>query len=292
MRISDLTGEYLDIYNRYCIPVADKVVLDNVILSEENSKKLKEFLLEYSNRYKFKNFGMTTMNKLLFYGATGTGKTYLAKAISNHYSLPMLQIDVSKLPESNLALALTEIFQLSRVLGSAVIFLDECDSICWARDDVNNQDSASVRRANNTLFQLLNELDADSIFISATNLYDNLDVAFVRRFDLKFRFIAPTIDRFDEAVEKFVDKSRFKYISDMDENVKEIVNYQVQRSLNLSYAQIKGWIQQIEKSALIKDENSIKESSFYELLMRDMRIAVKYDSSGVPYLYQYGVQSM
>lgn len=292
MRISDLTGEYLDIYNRYCIPVADKVVLDNVILSEENSKKLKEFLLEYSNRYKFKNFGMTTMNKLLFYGATGTGKTYLAKAISNHFSLPMLQIDVSKLPESNLALALTEIFQLSRVLGSAVVFLDECDSICWARDDVNNQDSASVRRANNTLFQLLNELDADSIFISATNLYDNLDVAFVRRFDLKFRFIAPTIDRFDEAVEKFVDKSRFKYISDMDENVKEIVNYQVQRSLNLSYAQIKGWIQQIEKSALIKDENSIKESSFYELLMRDMRIAVKYDSSGVPYLYQYGVQSM
>ena len=292
MRISDLTGEYLDIYNRYCIPVTDKVVLDNVILSDENSKKLKEFLTEYSNRYKFKNFGMTTMNKLLFYGATGTGKTYLAKAISNHFSLPMLQIDVSKLPESNLALALTEIFQLSRVLGSAVIFLDECDSICWARDDVNNQDSASVRRANNTLFQLLNELDTDSIFISATNLYDNLDVAFVRRFDLKFRFIAPTIDRFDEAVEKFVDKSRFKYISDMDEHVKEIVNYQVQRSLNLSYAQIKGWVQQIEKSALVKDEGSIKESSFYELLMRDMRIVVKYDSSGTPYLYQYGVQSM
>ena len=202
----------------------------------------------------------------------------------------MLHIDASQLQSAVPAAAIADVFELAYELRRAIIFLDECDSICWARDDANNNDDGAIRRANNTLFQYLDQMNADYIFVGATNLYDKLDVAFKRRFNIEMKFLVPKIDNFSQAVHKFMNTG-FKFIEDMDPDVKAIVDCQARNYSRMSYYQIKDWVHRIEKQAIFKQQNYIKESDLYSLLMAAMRMEVKYDSKGNPYLHQYGVQS-
>lgn len=292
MNINSLSQDSRETYEKYCIKNKQAVDIDDVILSEENKKKLNEFLVERDNKKAFINVGFKPVNRILMYGASGTGKTYLTTAIANHYNLPLLQIDVSKFQTSSLPAILTSIFELANELNEAVIFLDECDTICWARDDKSNKTSSDIRMANNVLFQLLDGLSPDCVFVSATNMFENLDPAFVRRFNIRMKFLPPRITDFGSAIKKFINSNIFKYKEDMQEDVKRIVDYQVRNYERLSYYQIKDWVHRVEKEALINNTLEIKESDIYDLLMSEMRIAVKYDKDNQIYLHQYGVQSM
>ena len=290
MNLSSVSQKGQETYRRLCIPVKTDVKLDSVILSDENEYKLNEFITERENQKKFAGLGLDVMNRLLLYGASGTGKTYLTRAIATYFNVPLLQMDVSKIKAEDLSQSLTDIFALAQELGKVVIFIDECDSICWSRDDKDNKDDAAVRRANNTLFQLLDQLNEEAIFVSATNLYENLDPAFVRRFNIKMKFLAPKIDNFGLAVKKFIGRA-FSYEEDMMPDVRAIVDFQARNFSRMSYYQIKDWVQRAEKVAIINNTTRIKESAIYDQLMKEMRIEVKYDSESKPYLHQYGVQS-
>lgn len=292
MDLNSLSEKGRETYLHYCMKGSKKVPLEDVILSEDNTKKVHEFLRERLNVASLRRVGLEPANKLLMYGASGTGKTYLTQAISSRLCMPLLHINVSQFKAEYLSSIINDIFELASELKNAVIFFDECDSICWARDDMNNSDDniASIRRANNVLFQQLDQMSSDIVFISATNLYDNLDVAFKRRFNIEMKFLAPKIDNFGAVIEKFINPA-FKFEQDMDLEVKKIVDYQARNYSRMSYFQIKDWVQCVEKRAIFAQKNSIKESDIYDLLMAAMRIEVKYDASNKPYLHQFGVQT-
>lgn len=73
-RIAKLPDDLKDVYNRLIMPVDTNITLDSVILSDENKQKIKDFLRELAYRDK-------PMNRILMYGASGCGKTYLSKAL-------------------------------------------------------------------------------------------------------------------------------------------------------------------------------------------------------------------
>ena len=147
--MNKLTAEEKELYKDLIQDVDNNIDINSVILSDENRQKLKEFLNEYSFRDQLLSYGLNPVNRLLFYGASGTGKTYLTKALSNYMKYSMLYVDIAKsLSEDTVAMNISNIFKIANKYGKCIIFFDECDSIAWSRDS-KSAEGGMVRRATN-----------------------------------------------------------------------------------------------------------------------------------------------
>lgn len=276
-------------YNRYCLPDdLSNLTIDSVILSDENKRKIDEFLIETEYKQKFIKYGLKPVNRIINYGASGTGKTFLTKCLAAHLGYELLAIDIANaLSTGNAPVALEEIFTIGNRIGKAIIFLDECDAIARDRADKSVPEDPNVRRANNALFQLLDRMNPDCIFIAATNLYNELDPAFVRRFNVKMKFDRPPLDNLEDTIRKFM-LPAFSLTMDMDENIKSIILWHARNYSQLSYDEIETWVERAEKKAIMRDEEFISEQEIYDYFMDSLRVNISYDEQGKPYLYRRG----
>lgn len=293
MKIEDLSEELQNVYHKYVMPVDTNIELDSVILSADNKSKLNGFLREVKYKSKFASLGLTYINRLLLYGASGTGKTYMTKALANHLGYTMIYIDIQQaLTTGNAAGALASIFELANTIGQAIIFLDECDAISWDRSETDASDS-NMRRANNALFQYVDQLNPECVFVAATNLYDHIDPAFKRRFDLEFRFDRPEIDRLDDSLKSMIIPNYFIVDDDMDPYIKDRILWYAKDWTSLSYDGVRTWVERAEKEAIIKaDEEGASEvvlhmSDVWNYFMLDMDLAIGHNNKGL-YLYKKG----
>ena len=276
-------------YNRYCLPDnLSNLTIDSVILSDENKRKIDEFLIETEYKQKFIKYGLKPVNRIINYGASGTGKTFLTKCLAAHLGYELLAIDIANaLSTGNAPVALEEIFTIGNKIGKAIIFLDECDAIARDRADKSVPEDPNVRRANNALVQLLDRMNPDCIFIAATNLYNELDPAFVRRFNVKMKFDRPPLDNLEDTIRKFM-LPAFSLTMDMDENIKSIILWHARNYSQLSYDEIETWVERAEKKAIMRDEEFISEQEIYDYFMDSLRVNISYDEQGKPYLYRRG----
>lgn len=281
-----LPEELQTIYNRYCLPDdLTGLSMNSIILSDENKKHVDEFLIETQYKDKFVHYGLKPVNRLLNYGASGTGKTFLTKCLAAHFDYKLLSIDIANaLSTGHAAIALEEVFELGNYLGKAIIFLDECDAIARDRADKSVPEDPNVRRANNALFQLLDRMNPECIFVAATNLYTELDPAFVRRFNIKLKFDRPKLDNLEDSINKFL-LPDFTIEHDMDSKIKEIILWEARNYTGLSYDEIETWVERAEKLAIMDNRTVIKESEIYKFFMDSLRVKVCYDKKNEPYLH-------
>lgn len=266
-----LSAEYKDIYDRLIMPVDTNISIDSVILTQENKDKIAQFTKEYSYRDKFIEYGLEPMNRILMYGASGTGKTYLSKALSNHLGFTMLYVDIAKsLSEGNIAMNISDIFKLGNHIGKCLIMFDECDVIAWNRDTGTSSDKTEARRATNSIFQHLDQMNTSNIFIAATNMLHRLDPAFERRFSMKMEFRRPELD-LKVAIRKFL-FHQFTLVDDVDRTMMEIV----ERRVKLSYYEIQGIVERAMKRSLMNDTLEVKTSDIYNDFAVAMRIKIMF----------------
>lgn len=212
------------------------------------------------------------------YGASGCGKTYLSKALSNHLNYTMLYIDIAKsLSDGNVATNLSNIFKLANYMGYCVIMLDECDSIAWQRDASQTGDSGVIRRATNTLFQQLDQMDHTNIFISATNMLYKLDAAFERRFNLKMMFPRPQLDM-TSAIKKFM-YPKFVLVDDVSAEMREIVDRRAKDNVKLSYYEIQGIVERAMKRSILNDTDRVRTSDLYKDLAESMNVKIHFKTN-------------
>ena len=213
------------------------------------------------------------MNRLLFYGASGCGKTFLAKALSNHLKYKMLYIDIAKsLSDGNVAKNISDIFDIGNELGNCLIFLDECDSIAWNRDS-GNSDGGVIRRATNSLFQHLDQMNKTNIFISATNMLHRLDPAFERRFNLKLEFRRPSMSVV-EVANRFLYKD-FILVDDANETVKTIVD----NRNKLSFYELEDIVKRAMKRAVLNDTLEVRTSDLYKDIATSQNIKIRFKTN-------------
>ncbi|PIU29670.1 ATPase [Candidatus Woesearchaeota archaeon CG07_land_8_20_14_0_80_44_23] len=166
-----------------------KVKWDDVGGMEEMKQELKEAVeWPIKNPEAFKRMGIRPPRGILLYGAPGTGKTMLAKAVANESQANFIPVKGPELLSKWVGeseKAVREIFKKARQNAPAIVFFDEVDSMTPRRG--SSSDSQVTDRILN---QLLTEMDGleelhDVVVIAATNRPDMVDPALLRpgRFD-------------------------------------------------------------------------------------------------------------
>jgi SpoVK/Ycf46/Vps4 family AAA+-type ATPase len=129
--------------------------------------------------------------RLLFAGPPGTGKSLAAEVVATAADTDLLVVDISRIvskwigeTEKNLAAA----FDVAE-RTQAVLLLDEADALFASRTEISD---AHDRYANLQTAYLLQRLDRfDGLAVLASNIQQNIDLAFVRRMDFVIEFTLP-----------------------------------------------------------------------------------------------------
>lgn len=142
------------------------------------------------NKDDFVRMGVKPPKGVLIYGAPGTGKTMLAKAVANESKANFILVKGPELLSKWVGeseKAVRKVFEKARQTSPTIIFFDEIDSLAPRRGGGNGEDSHVTERVVN---QLLTEMDGlqelnDIIIMGATNRPDIIDTALLRpgRFD-------------------------------------------------------------------------------------------------------------
>jgi hypothetical protein len=175
---------------------------------------------------------------MLLHGPSGTGKTFASGAIAKHLGKKLLITDISRLQskwvgesEKNIR-RLFNVFEriVRRVENPPVLLLNEADQFLTTR---LNETRTSVDQMQNSLQNLFLEgfERLRGVMIATTNLQDNIDSAFSRRFHLKLELPMPEKDEMKRLWELHLPMTIPRA---NDVNIEELaVNY------NLSGGQIK-----------------------------------------------------
>jgi AAA+ superfamily predicted ATPase len=174
---------------------------DDLILPEKTKTEL-QHLTDYLAQQEtvFYRWGASAVRsrgygiKVLFSGGPGTGKTMAAEVIAGTLGLDLFRVDLSSVisrwvgeTEKNLR----EIFDAAEG-GTAVILFDEADALFGSRGDVKQ---AQDRFANQEVSFLLQRLEVfEGCAVLTTNLQENIDEAFLRRFGAVIEFPMPGVN--------------------------------------------------------------------------------------------------
>jgi DNA replication protein DnaC len=152
-------------------------------------------------RERMKEKGFRNGFACLFYGSPGTGKTETVYQLARQTGRNIMVVDVPQIKskwvgesEKNVK-ALFDRYreQVKRAKLTPILLFNEADAIISIR---KNGASNAVDKMENSLQNIiLQEMEQlDGIMIATTNLQQNLDTAFERRFLYKIKFEKPTVE--------------------------------------------------------------------------------------------------
>lgn len=133
--------------------------------------------------------------RVLFHGPPGTGKTMTAGILGNEAQMDVYQVDLSAVvskyigeTEKNLA----AIFDMAEN-KNWILFFDEADALFGKRTQTQ---SSNDQFANQQVGYLLQKIeDFNGVVVLATNYKDNIDAAFLRRFQSVVYFPKPKLEQ-------------------------------------------------------------------------------------------------
>lgn len=170
------------------------------------------------------------VNKFLFVGAPGTGKTETAKQIARILDRDIFTVNFDIIIDSKLGQTSKNISLLFEEINSfihpekAIILFDEIDAI--AIDRINSNDLREMGRATSSVLKGLDILKDKIVLIATTNLYDAFDRALVRRFDSVIDFNRYTREDLVDIAEIITNKllTKFKNLKKNTRLFKKIIN--------------------------------------------------------------------
>lgn len=210
--------------------------LSDVVLSKKTQETLENLMKqvdkEVFNRLvkwgvKDKKSGIDA--RIIFYGAAGTGKTMTAYSLAKSLKRQVLAFDCSKIlsmyvgeSEKNVRKIFDTFYDLSnKTKTEPILLLNEADQFLGSRSSGNVTGSDQMHNQMQNIF--LEQIENfRGMLIATTNLLENIDKAFSRRFDYKIEFKKPDKAQRLELWKKML-PSDAPYADDFD--VKELAEY-------------------------------------------------------------------
>ena len=190
-KIAPEKAKTIDINHPENIPKAPS--FDQLVIPPDLMDQIKELKiwLKYNDQLMGKLDMLRKGYRALFYGPPGTGKTFTAKILGNELKKEVYKIDLSMVvskyigeTEKNLEL----LFARAEDKGW-ILFFDEADALFGKRTNVRD---AHDKYANQEVSYLLQRIeDYNGLVILATNMKNNIDPAFIRRFNSILNFPFP-----------------------------------------------------------------------------------------------------
>lgn len=206
-----LSEEYVDLFTigkisppKYSAQFPAKLIKtrlepEDLVIQQTTAKKLKEierwlkhgdWLQNNTNLGKRLKPGY----RALFYGPPGTGKTLAATIMGNQFQKSVYRIDLSQIISKYIGETeknLSALFDKAENKGW-ILFFDEADALFGKRVNVKE---AKDKYANQETAYLLQKIeDYPGLVVLATNLKDNIDKAFIRRFHSIVHFPMPGME--------------------------------------------------------------------------------------------------
>ncbi len=185
--------------------IESETFLEDVVLSKTTEDTLQNLMHQLDkdviNRLvewgiKDKKSGIDA--RIIFYGAAGTGKTMTAYSLAKSLKRQVLAFDCSKIlsmyvgeSEKNVRKIFDTFYELSeKTKSEPILLLNEADQFLGARSSgiTSSADQMHNQMQNIFLEQIEN---FRGMLIATTNLLENIDKAFSRRFNYKIEFKKP-----------------------------------------------------------------------------------------------------
>ncbi|MCF6310307.1 MAG: ATP-binding protein [Sulfurimonas sp.] len=185
--------------------VEPETSLDDVVLANETQETLGNLMRQLDKEVigrlvewgiKDKKSGIDA--RIIFYGAAGTGKTMTAYSLAKSLKRQVLAFDCSKIlsmyvgeSEKNVRKIFDTFYDLcEKTKSEPILLLNEADQFLGARSSgvTSSADQMHNQMQNIFLEQIEN---FRGMLIATTNLLENIDKAFSRRFNYKIEFKKP-----------------------------------------------------------------------------------------------------
>jgi len=214
--------------------------------------------------------GMKTGVAVLFYGPPGTGKTESVFQIARQTGRDLLQVTISETKSKWFGESerrIKEIFDRYRKLVEEseiipILFFNEADGIFGSRKQIGD---SSVDQTENAIQNIiLQEMeDLKGILIATTNMTQNFDKAFDRRFLYKIHFEKPTPEArshiWKNKIPSLTDAAALQFAEAIDLSGGQIDNvarkYLISRILNgkiPTHQQVEAWCREENNTQKIK----------------------------------------
>ena len=250
--------------------------LDDVVLNEKTKETLDALLKQVDKNVinRLKQWGIKDKKrgieaKIIFYGVAGTGKTLTALALAKSLKKDVLSFDCSKIlsmyigeSEKNVRSIFDKYYELrTQTKSEPVLLLNEADQFLSSR--ASGAVSSSDKMHNQMQNIFLEQIERfDGILIATTNLLENLDKAFSRRFNYKIEFVKPNKAQRIDLWKKLIPVNL-----PLEENfdIEELAKYE------LTGGQIELVIKNTAYKIAVSDEPLFKVEDFKEQITKEQK---------------------
>ncbi len=241
--------------------IETQLKIDDVVGQNQAKTKCKIIMKYLQDPEKFKEWAP---RNVLFFGTPGTGKTMLAKSLSNELKVPLYLIKATTLIGDHVgdgARQIHELYDIAAKNSPSVIFIDEIDAVGLDRKYQSLRGDVSE-----VVNALLTEMDGIKqnygvVTIGATNNPSVLDYAIRSRFEEEIEFKLPEEDERKEIIKNNIDS--------MPLEVNVSVEKLAQLSKGMSGRDIKEKLLKNSLHKAISDDENIVEMKHVEYALKN-----------------------
>lgn len=185
-------------------------------------ENLKEWILKRKSAFS-KNaidYGLPSPKGLLLVGIEGTGKSLMAKAISQTLKLPLLRLDINRIFGGRVGdsdIQLRESLKLAEAMAPCILWIDEIDKVFGIIAGFQSGPGISLRVLD-SFISWLQEKKLPVFIVATANNMENISIELVRKWNFDEVFFVHLLNEYEreEMFKLYIEKVRPNKVSDYD----------------------------------------------------------------------------